>query len=165
MEFRWKRQVAAGALTAAVFLIGSLSGPRQLFAQVKAAMVQDVDQPARQPFQATVQMGPGNLSFVAVPIPSGKRLVVEYVAINGAAASSGGGIQPYILINSSVNGGAAVNYYLSPTPSANAPTQFQVSEQVKIYADTLAIGPAYAGFAPSFLVFNATISGHLVSIP
>ncbi len=88
MEFRWKRQVAAGALTAAVFLIGSLSGPKQLFAQVKAAMVQDVDQPARQPFQATVQMGPGNLSFVAVPIPSGKRLVVEYVAINGAAASS-----------------------------------------------------------------------------
>jgi hypothetical protein len=165
MNFGWKKQIAAVAVTGAVLIIGSLSNPRQLLAQAKAALVQDIDQPARQPFQATVSVNSNNFVFTPVSIPSGKRLVVEYVAMSGAAASAGGPIQPVILLNSSVTGSAPATFYVQPAPSTVTPQQFYNSGPVTIYADSLNIGGGYSGFAPSFLVFNVVISGHLVSIP
>jgi hypothetical protein len=70
-----------------------------------------------------------------------------YDPTSGSAASTGGPIQPVIL------------------PSTVTPQQFYNSGPVTIYADSLNIGGGYSGFAPSFLVFNVVISGHLVSVP
>jgi len=53
---------------------------------------------------------------------------------------------------------------LTPTQSATAPTQFHHSEKVQIYADALNVGLAYAGFQPNFLVFQVSISGHLIDM-
>lgn len=125
--------------------------------------VQDADQPARQPFQATVTVNLNNFTYTSVPIPAGKRLVIEYVALAGASASSGGGVQPVILLNSDVAGSANALYYIQPVQSTAAPSQFYFNGPVTIYADNFSVGFGYAGFAPNFLVFNVVISGHLIT--
>jgi hypothetical protein len=70
-----------------------------------------------------------------------------------------------ILLNSTVAGSAGATFYIQPVASALTPQQFYNSGPVTIYADSLNIGGGYSGFAPSFLVFNVVISGHLVSVP
>src|ERR1700710_2026805 len=74
-------------------------------AQARPTLVQNTDEPARAPFQTTISL---NFStgtvFVSVPIPSGKRLVIDYVSVAGAAASNTGAIQPVIILESSVAG-------------------------------------------------------------
>lgn len=134
-------------------------------AAVAAANVKDVDQPARAPFQATVELNINNFTYTAVPIPAGQRLVIEYVSISGAAQSSSGPVQPIALLSTSVAGNAGALFYIAPTPSAALPTQFYHSEPTAIYADSLEVGPAFAGYTPSFMVLNVVISGHLISVP
>jgi hypothetical protein len=153
----------AGAL-ALLAVIGKFYAP-PLMAQVRAALVQDVDQPARAPFQVTVPVNWNNFTTTAVPIPSGKRLVIDYVSVDGAAGTTGSYVQPILILNSSVAGGPASAYYIAPQQSTVAPGQYYKSEQATIYADTLSVSPAYAGFTPAFLVFNVVISGHLVTVP
>ena len=132
---------------------------------VMAANVRDVDQPARAPFQATVALNINNFTYTNVPIPAGQRLVIEYVSISGAATSSGGPVQPIALLSASTAGNPSALFYIAPPPSASLPTQFYYNGSAAIYADALEIGPAFAGFSPSFLALNVVISGHLISIP
>jgi len=127
---------------------------------------QDVDQPARAPFQTTVNVNPvTNFNYTAVTIPAGHRLVVDYVSLSGAASSTGGPIQPIVILNSTIGGGPANLYYFAPPPTSNLPEQFYSAQQTTIYADTLLVGPAFAGFTPNFDNFNVVISGHLISNP
>lgn len=91
--------IAAGLLLLAV--VGKFYAPPVL-AQVRAALVQDVDQPARAPFQVTVNADIKNFTFTSVPIPSGKRLVIDYVALEGAAQTTGAYVQPIVILESSV---------------------------------------------------------------
>jgi hypothetical protein len=153
----------AGAL-ALLGVLGKFYAP-PLMAQVRAALVQDVDQPARAPFQVTVPVNINNFNATPVSIPSGHRLVVDYISTSGAAQSTSGGIQPIILLSSSVAGGGNNNYYIAPQQSGTVPGQFYHTEQTTIYADSLSVSPAFAGYTPSFLSFNVVISGHLISIP
>jgi hypothetical protein len=113
----------------------------------------------------TLGIGAGQSAFLGVSIPAGRRLVVEYVTLSGAASSLSGAIQPVVLFESSLSGGGAANFYVKPDPSSLLPGQFYHSEQVKIYADTLNLALGYAGFSPFVLVFNVAISGHLVAAP
>lgn len=134
-------------------------------ATVPAANVKDVDQPARAPFQATVQLSISNFTYTQVPIPAGQRLVIEYVSISGDAASNSGPVQPIALISNAIAGNPSTLYYFSPTPVAALPAQFFYTGSAAIYADALAIGPAYTGYTPSFMNLSVTVSGHLISIP
>jgi len=133
-----------------------------VMAQVRAALVQDVDQPARAPFQATVPININNFNYTSVPIPAGKRLVIDYVSMSGAAQTSGSYVQPIIILSSSVAGSNAL-YYLGPNPSATAPGQYYMAQPMTVYADSLQVGPAFAGYTPTFLAFNVVISGHLIT--
>jgi len=134
-----------------------------VMAQVRAALVQDVDQPARAPFQATVAINVNNFTFTPVAIPAGKRLVIDYVSMSGAAQTSGAYIQPIIILSSSVAGSANALYYIAPQQSTTAPGQYYHTEKATIYADSLSVSPAFSGFTPTFMVFNVVISGHLVT--
>lgn len=163
MIARWKNQLLVAAVLGAVVTIAVMSVPRPLLAQVRAALVQDVDQPARQPFQASVSINVNNFVFTNVPIPAGKRLIVEYVTIAGTAAGSGGGVQPIALLNASVAGNPSVDYYFAWTQSPIIPQQFYTNAQTKIYADSLAVGPAYSGSLPAFMAATVSISGHLIT--
>jgi hypothetical protein len=137
---------------------------KPVFAQVRAALVQDVDQPARAPFQATVTVNAlTNFNYTTVSIPAGKRLVVDMVSMSGAAAGTGGSIQPIIILSSNVAGNPNALFYFAPSPSATLPEQFYSSQPTNIFADSLQVGPAFAGFSPSFMTFNVVISGHLIA--
>jgi len=120
---------------------------------------------AKNAFQTSLSLG---LVPQAITIPVGQRLVVDFVTISGIAQSLSGPIQPTIILESSLNGGGSANYYLDPAPSpVNIPgaNQLYLGQQVKVYADSLTVAPAYAGFAPSTFIFNVAISGHLIPVP
>ena len=153
----------AGAL-ALLAVLGKFYAP-PLMAQVRAALVQDVDQPARAPFQITVPININNFNFTPVAIPAGKRLVIDYVSMSGAAQTSGPDVQPIIIFSSSLNGGSNSLYYFGPSPSATVPGQYYHAEPTTIYADSLNVSPAFSGYTPTFMSFNVVISGHLISVP
>ena len=134
-------------------------------AAVAAANVKDVDQPARAPFQASVELNYNNFAYTAVPIPAGQRLVIEYVSISGAAQSNSGPIQPIALLTTTLANNPGASFYFAPAADVALPTQFYRGETTSIYADTLEIGPGFAGYTPSFMVMTVTISGHLISVP
>ena len=159
----WKKPLAAAALTCAVVTAISLSGPRQLIAQVRAALVQDVDEPAHGAFQAQLNLSLSGVSGTGLTIPAGKRLVIDYVTVAGAGPSSG--TQPYLEIYTTVNGGPSINYQLRLAQSPITPQQFDDSEKVTIYGDTAFVSIAFSGASPFFLNESVTISGHLVAIP
>lgn len=151
----------AGALALLGVLGKSYAPP--LMAQVRAALVQDVDQPARAPFQVTVPVNINNFTFTPVSIPAGHRLVVDYISMSGAAQTTGADVQPIIILSSSVAGSANALYYIAPQQSGTVPGQYYHTEKTTIYADSLNVSPAFAGFTPSFLSFNVVISGHLIN--
>ena len=153
----------AGSL-ALVAVLGKFYVP-PLLAQARAALVQDIDQPARAPFQATVTVDISNFNFTPVTIPAGQRLVVDYVSMSGAAQTTGAYVQPIVILSSTLSGGSQNLYYFSPDQSSVAPGQYYRAQQTTIYADTLNVSPAFAGYTPSFMTFNVVISGHLISNP
>jgi hypothetical protein len=143
-------------------LVGTTVTPK---ATIAAAMVKDVDQPARAPFQVMIPVNINNFVYTPVPIPAGQRLVIEFVSISGAAQSSSGPVQPIALLAATVAGNPSAVYYIGPTPAVALPTQYYHNEPVTIYADSLEVGPAFSGYTPSFMALNIIISGHLIAIP
>jgi hypothetical protein len=85
--------------------------------------------------------------------------------MSGAAQTAGADIQPIIIFSSSVAGNPSCLYYIGPQQSGTTPGQYYHTEKTTIFADSLSVSPAFAGFAPTFMAFNVVISGHLVSIP
>ena len=160
----WKKRLTAAAVMTGVLILGSLSGPRHLLAQAKYALVRNVDEPGRGAFQTTVQVGFGT-GLAGIPIPAGKRLIIDYVSIHGNASGTTGAIVPTILIESSINSQASINYYISPVQIDPTIDQWRASQPVKIYADSLAIGVGYAGSVPFTLSFAVDVSGHLIDMP
>jgi hypothetical protein len=145
--------------------VAGIFSAKPAMAQARPTLVQNTDEPARAPFQAVVNLNYAtNTLYVSVPIPSGKRLVIDYVSVNGAAASPTGNIQPYVILSSSVAGSPSATYFLPQTQSPLATTQFSSTGPVTIYSDTLAVSFGYAGFTPNFANFTVSISGHLVAI-
>ncbi len=136
---------------------------KPVMAQIRATLTQDVDQPARAPFQTSVTVSINNFTSTAVPIPAGKRLVIDYISLNGAAQTSGQYVQPIVLVSAGVAGGQAVSYYFGPNPSTTTPGQYYASYPTTIYADSLSVSPAFAGYTPSFDTFQVNISGHLIT--
>jgi len=136
---------------------------KPVMAQIRATLTQDVDQPARQPFQVSVPVNFQNFTQTNIPIPAGKRLVIDYISLNGAAQTSGAYIQPIVLVTAGVAGNQAVSYYFGPNPSTTTPGQYYASYPVTIYADSLNVSPAFAGYTPIFDTFEVNISGHLIT--
>jgi hypothetical protein len=156
----WKKTVVFGGAAALLALIATFTA-RPLLAQVKAALIQDVDSPARQPFQYTASLDVSGTSGLTIPIPTGKRLVVDFIAISGAGPSTG--TQPYIQLYPDVAGSPNGSYTFRVDESPLAAQQFDKVQPVTIYADSLFVGLAFAGSTPAFLTFNVQISGHLIA--
>lgn len=116
------------------------------------------------PFVVTVPVNVNNFVYTQVAIPQGNRLVIDFIALSGAAQATNGPIQPIVILNASVGGASSNLFYFGPTPSATVPGQYYMSEKTVIYADSLSVSPAFAGYTPSFLAFNVVISGHLISL-
>ena len=160
-----KNKLLTFAGTLAVIAVLGHFYAKPLLAQVRAALVQDVDQPARAPFQARVDvsLGSGGLGSGQVTIPAGQRLVVDFIGVHGIVQASGG-IQPDLILNSFVGGGPIISYDFAPQQSSTVGGRFDLSQPATIYADSLNVDLAYAsgGAVPSSMIFEVQISGHLI---
>jgi hypothetical protein len=119
---------------------------------------------AQNAFETSFTLG---FDDVPVTIPAGQRLVIDFVAIDGAAISGSGPVQPDIFFNTTLTGGGSGSFDLQLAPSpVSLPGEGQVyfAQPVKIYADTLNVSGGFAGNTPSFFQFTVNISGHLVPI-
>ncbi len=150
------RIVITGALT----LLG-------IFAAVRPATLQaqtDADIYTNA-FQVTVPININNFNFTPVTIPTGKRLVIQNVSLSGAAQTTGADVQPIIIFSSTLGANSANLRYFAPSPSVTVPGQYYGDFETTMYADTLEVSPAFAGYTPSFMSFNVVITGYLVSMP
>lgn len=142
------------------------SGPMVMLGVLGVCQAQMEPPQPLEPFVTTVTVNPiSNFNYTPVTIPSGKRLVVDYVSFSGAATSTSGGIQPIVILNTAINGGAQNLFYFGPQQSTTVSGQYYSVEKTVIYADSLSVGPAYSGYTPNFMTINAVISGHLIPIP
>jgi hypothetical protein len=141
----------------------ALLGPLAVLAPA-SLVAQTVPYPALNAFQVTVNVNINNFVYTPVTIPAGQRLVVQNISVSGAAQTNGAYVQPIILISSNLNSGGASTRYFSPNPSATAAGQYYADYSTTLYADTLQVGPAFAGYTPSFMSFSIVITGYLVDL-
>ncbi|HWN99211.1 MAG TPA: hypothetical protein VNS63_08075, partial [Blastocatellia bacterium] len=123
-------------------------------------VVRDLDNPALQPFVATLLSVNPNTSFFTVP--SGKRLVIEYVSGQGTLPTGDKLLFVRLQINT---GGSTVFHRFLPvlTGTEGNVDVFLVSQQTRLYAEpgssVILSGP------PANTIFSVTVSGYLVDIP
>jgi hypothetical protein len=117
MFTNWKKHLVALAVTGAIIALGSIAVPHKVWAQAKAALVRDVDQPARGAFQPNVTLSITGTESTGISIPAGYRLVVDFVTISGTSQAIGGGIQPVVIFTSTVGATPTVGYYIQPVQS------------------------------------------------
>jgi hypothetical protein len=148
------------ALTGALSLLGILAAvhPANLQAQTNADIYNNA-------FQVTVPINIDNFNFTAVTIPAGYRLVIQNVSLSGAAQTNGSYVQPIVIFSTTLGANSANLRYFGPSPSATVPGQYYGDFETTMYADTLEVSPAFAGFTPTFMAFNVVITGYLVAPP
>jgi hypothetical protein len=149
---------AAGLLILAGVL--TLIGPKRVMAALGYTPVRDVDQPARQPFQIAVSVsGSSNFGVNSFVVPTGKRLVIEYISI--AMFNNGSG-----------------NVIIGPAPLSSLPSiaipfrdpgirgVYTGGKEVRFYGEpgqTLGVRVDFDTFG--LFGGEVTIVGHLVSLP
>lgn len=166
----WKAHltIAALILAAGTILGGILAKP--VWAQVRAALVKDVDNPSRQPFAAENPLntfGAGSIESTAtlLTVPAGKRAVIEHVScINYLEAGNnfvrmelrfrlGGVDQTHQFVNT------RVGVSLSPTLDV-----WSFSQPIRAYADPSTAISIYAirRSTSGLGGIDCQISGHYV---
>lgn len=140
----------------------------------------DVDNPGRQPVQASKAVPLGTLigpdNFVLYKVPAGKRLVVEYfssqVGIDSAAS-----VSRYILgitLNPSPSGTSTFGHFITPTYHspcticAGTTELFIASQPIRMYVDagyTLYVNITFSGAVGDFGFAFFSVSGYLVDVP
>ncbi len=137
-----------------------------LYAQVRAAITQDRDAPARNPFQDHLwnHTGTSPCQVIFGNVPAGKRLVIQQVSVLATYDLGGASGPADIELR-----GAGVFQFLPITPAPNnygAETQFTAHAGVLAYYE--------AGQAPEVDVFTpnsnplqvlASISGYTIDVP
>jgi hypothetical protein len=170
--------MAAGV--SALTVVGSFTA-KPLLAQIKAAMVQNVDEPARNPYQdgAAFSQGSGcsgtfcNVYFATVP--AGKRLVITNIT-GVVYVASPGVLQPLTLVHDGAPAPAVPiptvqQAGIFPGPSGQAEGIFDVNAPVRIYFDSGTAPHVIASASGSIAVdtgYTASqifLSGYYVSIP
>ena len=120
----------------------------------------DVNEPALQPFQATLfpHSGSSNEAADKFTVPAGKRLVIEYCSsqpqdLSGVAAG---------MVLTTTAGGAFAQHIVY----INAVTTNQVNQTTRIYADPGSDVTAFAfNVNATSCAGFVTVSGHLVNVP
>jgi len=140
---------------------------------VNTPTVKDADNPATQPFQASVQgsfnnNGGRDTGYVGITtVPAGKRLVIEHASVFGQVLTGHSLIQT--LIKVTLGGQEALHYLtISAQGSDGFFDNFVASEQVRFYADpgTQVFGYAFRNASAGdndYVQF--IISGYFVDVP
>ncbi len=169
-----KRIVLMAAACVTVAGAISLATPRAIHA-VAAALVRDVDNPARQPFRATCQSNnPGATYCVLATVPAGQELVIQGVAfdvlVNPGPGSSvrcmlqAYGGTPYRTFSYTLGAqdlGAALGF-------TDGTEEYTCVLNFPVYVDPgMTVDAAFArGFVePDSWQFVPSLSGYTVSLP
>jgi len=130
--------------------------------------VRDVDNPARQPFQANFQifLADGNFyGFQDISIPANKRLVIEFFS---ATADVAQGDFPEIDVRT-VTGNVISGHFITSSRQGtiNNFDQYVVGQTVRLYADpgTQVKIDFSRTMSQGIALFGGTISGYFVDIP
>lgn len=132
----------------------------------KPAAVRDVENPSRQPFQKHVEIlvRPGESAGTrALPVPTGKRLVIEYVSGFGNSLPSR--LIPFLKVTTTVDGNAVSHYVVGNPLTVGG---FIVSQQVRLYADPntrVSILAARPDASDQEAKADVSISGYVVDVP
>lgn len=134
------------------------------------ALIRDVDSPARQPFQAAVEgtMGAGTEGInLFVTVPTGKRLVIEYVS---GTCFVPGGQKCIFSVGTIVNNAATSTFHNLQTEVVGpfgSEDLFRAGEQVRIYGDggTSVTLRADRDQPTGNATVRMSLSGHLVDLP
>ena len=166
---RWKCCLYA-ALAVSALSVAGVFGAKPLMAQVRAALIQNVDEPGRNPYQETqfATCAGQNCNFTFEPVPAGKRLVLTHV--NGYVDVKGGTF-PNSYLQSSFGGSQYATVFI---PGEKG-TVFSNSTRIVYNANVQAyFGPgeqpsaAYLLFSTPDL-FNGgallSLTGYYVSLP
>jgi hypothetical protein len=157
---------------AALALLGALGhfGAKPLLAQIRAALIKNIDEPGRTPYQSSQSCNtPGNTLCSAdfTPVPAGKRLVIQHLSGLVACYSINNNCElqfNYVFLTTKGPN------YLSGGDSAYVPMQTSANSQTAINQDVrLYVEP---GGVPEYqMVFNSgpvfayvTITGYLVDL-
>jgi hypothetical protein len=163
---RWKNAlwIAAGTL-ALTSLISSVSSDP--IAQVRAALVRDVDTPALQPFRGIVEYSINTLNEqrLITTVPAGKRLVIDHVSYTATNVTG----QQFIFAGLRTSQFGQFVYHLEVNPphisatgglilqDGSEPVQlfFEPGEEVWISASKSAGGSS---------TFHINVHGHFVTL-
>jgi hypothetical protein len=144
--------------------------------------VRDIDNAARQPFQAELRRlrvrTSGELqSFQVAVVPSGKRLVIEHVSfrVRSLEATAPGSAQPRFETSAAlvtkVNGVPAEHELIVNRADVGSASFNVASQPVRVYADPGSLvlvnvdGRFEANAGSPLEITHLTVSGHLVDVP
>jgi hypothetical protein len=181
---RWKNYVWMAVGLAALSLVGTFTA-RPLLSQIKAAFVQNVNEPGLNPYQFYVSFKQGftfpqgvgtctgvQCDFVLPPVPSGKRLVITNITGN-IFVDTPGITQPIVLFG----GGVTFEIPTLPAGSYQAFNSNQPSNMIGVNAPILAYFDA--GMKPTIAILatasisdsqglttgSIVLSGYYVNLP
>lgn len=134
------------------------------FAQPKPALVKDVDQPARSPYQETKESPScdGSCVLQFSPVPAGKRLVLNWVNIGYIADSAD---SPGAASLTPGDASSTIFYFLPTSQSSTALTVFNAPVTMYVNAGaspTLTVLATTSALAKSV---TGTLVGYYVSVP
>lgn len=157
---------------AALALLGALGhfGAKPLLAQIRAALVKNIDEPGRTPYQSSRSCStPGNkvCSADMIAVPAGKRLVIQHLSalVNCQSIDNNCELQNnFVFLTTKGNNifDGADSAYVPMQTSPNASTA--VNQDVRLYVEPGGV-PEYQMVFNSGPVFaSMTITGYLVDL-
>lgn len=156
---RRKNLVWAAAVVTAVAVIGMLTS-KPVLAQIKAALVANVDAPGRIPYQGVVVVRTDTCCYSLPPVPSGKRLVMTNVA--GSMKLNPPGVLASVdLVNQQT--GAQVSNAATLAGTFAGQNVFGLNAPMQLVADsgqTIQMTISALASTPSIGIF--TVSGYLL---
>ena len=131
---RWKAYLSAAAAVCALWIVGTFTA-KPLLAQIRAAFIQNVDEPGRNPYQETqftVCGGPQNCNFQFAIVPAGKRLVLTHVS---GFVDVKGGTLPNANVESNFGGNQYATVFFAGTrgTAAVGSTRIVYNSDVRAY--------------------------------
>jgi hypothetical protein len=173
---RWKNYIWMAAGVSALSVVGAFTA-KPLLAQIRAALVQNVDEPGRNPYSSYIFVRPENCvqltcSVQFDAIPAGKRLVATSVI--GTIPVARPGIITFFFLYSPQNQNTKPAQWQIPTSLIGTDmfsdrNLFGVSSQLTSFFEpntTPKVDFGTTGSVSDFGVLGSiTLSGYLVSLP
>lgn len=171
MDIRiWKR--LGGLARCAALVLVPVLAPALAQAQTRAALVKNVDEPGRAPYQSVIEFNAGTgclgsqcniVSFA--PVPAGKRLVVDHVSALVGVVSGG---QPTVTAFSNSNcincsNRALVTGWVNTGLAISGSVFWELDRATTVYFEAGEVPQLKMLASASFaFVGNASLVGHLI---